>query len=226
MLTSRNSTGFFIKFMEFLLVFTILYGLLPLLLFLIKRNRLSPEVSLMLPFFCLVFIASLYEYIGTILMHLNVKYWFILYEFLVSIALFYFFYFLLKEINKSLFWFYIFLFSFVTINSILIWSGDNFFDICSYYNLLQTIFILTFSIIWIKRVFNNLELESFISSSTFYFISGLILYYSGTVFLFLLSNLIFKMDKTNFQDYWMLNIILNLVLRTLLILGIWKGQMR
>lgn len=212
--------------MEFILVFTILYGLIPMLLFLSKRKKLNQDVSFMLPYFCLVFIASLYEYIGSILMHLNVKYWFVLYEFLISIALFYFFYFLLNEINKILFYFYFLLFVFITINAFVIWNGDNFFDISSYYNLLQTIFIIHLSTLWIKKIFISLELESFTKSSTFYFISGLVLYYSGTVFLFLLSNLLFKMDKNNFEDYWMLNIILNLVLRTLLIIGIWKGQVK
>jgi hypothetical protein len=170
--------------------------------------------------------ASLYEYIGTVLLQLNVKYWFVVYEFLASFALFYFFYNLLNKSSKMLFYLYIFLFVYVTVNGILIWNGTNFFAISSYFNLLQTFFVLTFSVIWIKKMFISLELDSFTSSSTFYFISGLILYYSGTVFLFLSGNLIFKMDHNSFHDYWLLNIILNLALRTLLIIGIWKGQVK
>jgi len=212
--------------MKYILIFTILYGLLPMLLFLFKRQKLNPEAKFMFPYILLVFIASLYEFFGTVLLHLNVKYWFVVYEFLASFALFYFFYTLLKKSSKTLFYLYIFLFVFVTINAAVIWTGHNFFDISSYFNLLQTFFILTFSVIWIKRMFISLELESFTSSSTFYFISGLILYYSGTVFLFLMGNLIFKMDRNSFQDYWLLNIILNLALRTLLIIGIWKGQVK
>lgn len=212
--------------MKFILIFTILYGLLPLILFFLKRKKLASEVKFMLPYICLVFFASFYEFIGTILLQLNVKYWFVFYDFIASIALFYFFYFLLNGISKILFYFYIFLFVFISFNAFIIWNGDNFIVISSYYNLLQTIFILNFSVLWIKKIFVGLELESFTSSATFYFISGLVLYYCGTVFLFLLSNLILKMDKTTFQDYWMLNIILNLVLRTLLIIGIWKGQVK
>ena len=217
---------FYLHFMRYILIFTILYGLLPLIVFLFKKKNLNDEVTSMFPYIFFVFIASLYEYIGTILLELNVKYWFVIYEFLISLALFYFFYDLFKGTKKKIFYFFIFVFVFITVNVFIIWDGNNFFDISSYYNLLQTIFILNFSVLWIKKIFVSLELESFTSSSTFYFISGLVLYYCGTVFLFLLSNLILKMDKTTFQDYWMLNIILNLVLRTLLIIGIWKGQVK
>lgn len=203
-----------------------MYGILPILIFSFKKEKLSKEAILILPFIFVVFIASLYEFFGTVVLKLNVEYWFIFYNFLVFFTLLYFFYFLLKEISKFFFIFFIFLFVCLSIYSLFKWNGENFIVISSYYNLLQTIFILTFSIFWIKRIFINLELDSFTKSSTFYFISGLILYYSGTVFLFLLSNLIFKMDKSTFQDYWMLNIILNWVLRTLLIIGIWKGQVK
>lgn len=180
----------------------------------------------MLPYIVLVFIASIYEYAGTILLQINVKYWFVLYEFLVCLALFYYYYKLLNKVNKRLFYFFIILFLFISLNNIIVWDGENFNVLASYYNLLQTIFIITFSVQWIKGMFTSLKVESFTESSVFYFVSGLILYYSGTVFLFLMSNLIFKMDKSSFQEYWMLNIILNLALRTLLLIGIWKGRVK
>lgn len=202
-------------------VFSILYGLLPLLFFFLIKRKVHEEVYFILPFLYVVFIAGLYEFICTILFGLNVKYWFIIYNFLSFATLVYFY--LLKKQFRILHIIFSILFISITTISFSFYSCDNFIQISSYYKILQTVMILTFSVLWIKRVFLDLELRSLLESSTFYFISGLLLYYSGTVFLFLLSNMIFKMDKSSFQDYWMLNVVLNLVLRTLLIIGIWKG---
>lgn len=216
----------FLKFYMTLQIFSILYGLLPLLFFFLIKRKVHEEVYFILPFLYVVFIAGLYEFICTILLGLNVKYWFIIYNFLSFTTLLYFYFYLLKKQFRVIYIIFSVLFILITTISFSFYSCDNFIQISSYYKILQTIMILTFSVLWIKRVFLDLELSSLSESSTFYFISGLLLYYSGTVFLFLLSNMIFKMDKSTFQDYWMLNVVLNLVLRTLLIIGIWKGRVK
>jgi len=200
--------------------FVILYGVIPLLLLKIKKIKIPPIE----PFVWVVFIASLYEFFGTIILKLNSEYWFICYKILAFITIHYFFYKLLEGNYRNLFMLFIFSFLLLMTYCFCEWKQSAFFDISAYFNSLQTIVVLIFSLLWIVRVFTNLELDSFTNSPIFYFVSGLILYYSGTVFLFLLSSFIFKMDKSNFQSFWMLNIFLNLVLRTLLIVGIWKGR--
>lgn len=205
--------------MESITIFVILYGILPsifLKIFKLQFNAIKP-------FVWVVLVASLYEFIGTFILKLNSEYWFIIYKILAFISIHYFFYKILYPSYNLFFRLFILLFLLLSVYCFYNWVVLNFFDVNAYYNFLQTIVVLFFSVLWFIRVFNNLEVESLLSSSTFYFISGLLLYYSGTVFLFLLSNMIFKMDKSSFQDYWMLNVVLNLVLRTLLILGIWKG---
>jgi hypothetical protein len=206
--------------MQEITIFTILYGIVPLLLYKIKNFTIKPIE----PFIWVIFIASLYEFLGTFVFKLNSEYWFICYMTLAFFSIHWFFYKLLNTNYFKIFTLFIILFLVLSFYSFYEWDKLNYLDIIAYFNSLQTVVVLFFSILWIVRVFTNLELDSFTNSSMFYFVSGLILYYSGTVFLFLLSSFIFKMDKSNFQSFWMLNIFLNLVLRTLLIVGIWKGR--
>jgi hypothetical protein len=200
----------------------ILYGIFPILFSLIFKVN----IKAIRPFLLVVFFSSLYEFFGTFIFELNSKYWFICYKILAFCSLHYFFYKLLNSDYKIIFVLFVTFFLTILFYSLFEWDQLNYLDVNSYFNTLQTIIVLVFSILWIVRFFSKLEIASFTQSPFFYFISGLILYYSGTIFLFLLSSYIFKNDKANFQSYWMLNIIFNLVLRTLLIVGIWNGRVK
>lgn len=208
--------------MKEITVFAVLYGVLPLLIYKIKNISLKPVE----PFIWVVFIASLYEFFGTYILKFNATYWLQVYKILAFVSIHYFFYKLLKSKYLLLFKFFIVAFLMLQLFCFLKRDSIDFLDINAYFNLLQTIIVIVFSVLWFRSIFLNLELDSFTKSPMFYFVSGLILYYSGTVFLFLLSNFIFTMDKSNFQSFWMLNIFLNFVLRTLLIIGVWKGKVK
>lgn len=84
--------------------------------------------------------------------------------------------------------------------------------------------ILTFSALWFKDVFEKLEIRNLLQSPSFYFVSGLILYYCSTFFLFLMHDLLYGADKSKAEEIWLLNIIFNLLLRSLLIIGVWKAR--
>ena len=205
-----------------ILIFTILYGLVPFLLLLFNNKRIQNKA--IMPFTFVVFIASVYEFVGSILCKINVEYWFFIYVLLTFLSIHYFLYYLLGGELKKIFvlvavffliffvvlLFYTFSWSFLVINSFL--------------NAYQTLIILFFSIIWVKRIFQEFEIDNFLNCSDFYYVSGLLIYYCGTVFLFLSASYIYAEDHSNFQYYWLLNIILNFVLRTLLIVGIWKAR--
>lgn len=209
-----------------LLLFTICYGFLPLLLFFSLRKKMTSDTFLFLPFLALVFIASLYELIGTILLQYKVKYWFTLYDFLVFAALYHFYYTILKGQFRRLFFLFAIAFIAITFFISLYHSFDDVLIYSSYYKGYQTIFILTFSLLWFRKIFTDVMLISLKNEPAYYFISGLILYYCGTFFLFLLSNFMYVNDQRAFHDYWILNIILNLVLRTLLIVTVWKARLK
>jgi hypothetical protein len=148
----------------------------------------------------------------------------VIYEILSFLTIFYFFFQVLQKKFAKLFlaflvgfvilWFFLFL-NF-NIKDLLI--------INSYSHTFITVFILFFTIIWFRKLILDAYIENLLQNSTFYFISGLILYHCGTLFLFLLSNYIYKADSNLLHSYWMINILLNFVLRTLLIVGIWKAK--
>jgi len=58
----------------------------------------------------------------------------------------------------------------------------------------------------------------------FYFRFDFVLFWK--LFSFLMTELIYETNNNLFQYYWLLNIILNLVLRSLLIIGIWKARVK
>lgn len=182
------------------------------------------NIKHVIPFVIVVFIASLYEFIGSILLGQNVELWFLIYDILVFFSIHYFFYKLLNKKYRALFFILILLlFIFYCILTLGPWTF-SYLEISSFFNVYQTLIILLFSILWFKRIFQEFEIDNLLDSPTFYFISGLLIYYSGSVVLFLLANSIYASDQSKFQYYWLLNVILNFVLRTLLIVGIWKAR--
>jgi hypothetical protein len=208
--------------MIYVVLFTILYGLIPFILLAFNAN--CKGIKHVYPFVFVVFIASLYEFIGSIVLGINVELWFLFYDVLVFFSIHYFFYNLLNRKYTNLF--LVFIILFLVLYCILrfgLWLF-NYLQISSFVNVYQTLIILFFSIVWFKRIFQEYEIDNLLNSPTFYFISGLLIYYCGTVVLFLSASYIYATDQSNFQYYWLLNIILNFVLRTLLIVGIWKAR--
>lgn len=205
-----------------ILIFTVLYGLSPFLLYLFIDKK--KKIKSILPFTVVVFIASLYEFVGSILFKINVEYWFLIYGFLAFFSIHFFLYDLIRGQLKKVFIVLALLFLVFFIIANYYRFSWSFLVISSFFNVYQTLIILLFSIVWFKRIFQELEVDNLLVSPNFYFISGLLLYYCGSVFLFLLSSYIYAVDESNFRYYWLLNIILNFVLRTLLIVGIWKAQ--
>ena len=210
--------------MNAVLIFTILYGIIPFVYYSLTKDR--NLLKSIYPFLIIVFIASIYEFIYPILFKTSIKYWFLVYKSLAFISLHYFYFFELDKKHKLLFVFFIIVFLVFVILTFSVWNNIFYMEVSSYFNALQTIIVLTFSTLWFVKSFKELEMKSLLESPVFFIIAGLIISYCGTVFLFLLAELLYKIDKSSFQEYWMLNIILNLLLRTLLIFGIWKAQAR
>lgn len=212
--------------MIYIISFTILYGLFPFLYFLFFKKKLSHEIKAFIPFLILVFISSIYEFIFTTLLRCNVSIWFITYSIVSFFTIFYFFNEIIIKNNTIIKVFTLCFFFLLLLILFLLFNKEDFFKISSWIDTYATIFIFIFSVIWFKDVFQKLEYESLWNSPYFYVVSGLILYYFGNLFLFLMAELMYKNNNYSFQYYWLLNIILNLVLRTLLIVGIWKARVK
>ncbi len=212
--------------MIYIISFTILYGLFPFLYFLFFKKKLSHEIKAFIPFLIIVFISSIYEFIFTTLLHFNVSIWFIIYSIASFFTVFYFFNEIIIKNNTIIKVFTLCFFFLLLLILFLLFNKEDFFKISSWIDTYTTIFIFIFSVKWFKEVFQKLKYESLWNSPYFYVVSGLILYYFGNLFLFLMAELMYKNNNYSFQYYWLLNIILNLVLRTLLIVGIWKARVK
>lgn len=207
-----------------LLIATILIGFFPLALVYLLQIQKAESVVPVVPFLMLVFFASLYELIGSYYLAIDVKYWFAVYNLFVFLVLHYFYYSLLHQKFKILFYGFTLVFLVLSFYLFIQYDLSEVFVFSSYFHVLQTIIILTFSALWFKDVFEKLEISNLLQSPSFYFVSGLILYYCSTVFLFLMHDLLYGADKSKAEEIWLLNIIFNLLLRSLLIIGVWKAR--
>lgn len=209
-----------------LVLFTVCYGLVPFLLFFLWKNKISNKSTIFYPFTLLVFVASLYELIGSIILKIPVKYWFTVYNFLIFAVVFQFFYILMRQRFKVLFISFLLLFLLMTIYISLHYGFEDVLEFNPLFKGFQTLFILTFSILWFKSLFSDMISDSLLDEPAFYLVSGLIIYYCGTLSLFLLGNLMYTIDEDAFHDFWIINVILNIILRTLLIITLWKARLK
>lgn len=92
-----------------------------------------------------------------------------------------------------------------------------------YLSLIEFLYVIPFSLFWFVSVFKRTEEDSLLKLPFFYFIVGLLVYFSGTIFLFLFSEEIIQ-EGLSLYEYWVVNLILVLFFRILLIVSIWKGR--
>ena len=210
----------------FLLYFVIIFGIIPLLYYFIAKSKNTRELKPIIPFITLTFVSSVYEFFGTLVLEWNVSYWFVFFEVLAFLCIYYFYFEILQKQFLKLFLLALFLFLGFCLYLSLNFKIEDFFIITSYIDIFLTMFILFFTIIWFRKLIIDAYIENLLDNSAFYFISGFVLYYCGTLFLFLLSNHLYKLDSSTFQSYWLLNILLNFVLRTLLLVGLWMARTR
>ncbi|WP_333809337.1 hypothetical protein [Flavobacterium sp.] len=187
---------------------------------------MNKEIFFIEPFIMLVFFGSIYELVGSLYFKWKVNYWFITYNLLSYATIFYFYFKILNSKYKYLFLFFGLGILFLFLSIAIKYTIDDFFLFNYQFKLIQTIFILVFSFLWFRQVFKQLKVVSLIENSIFFIISGLILYYCGTFFLFLVANHVYLINKSLLSDYWFINLIFNIVLDTFLIISIWKARMR
>ena len=166
----------------FLLYFVIIFGITPLLYNFIARSKNARELKPIIPFITLTFVSSLYELFGSLIFGWNVSYWFVFFEILAFLCIYYFYFEILQKEFLKLFLLALFLFLgfcfYLSLNFII----KDFFIVSSYLNTFTTLFILFFTIIWFRRLILDANIENLLENSTFYFISGFILYYFGTLY--------------------------------------------
>ena len=201
-------------------------GFLPLPFFLILKKELNDQTKLILPFLVLTFFSSFYELVFTTFLLVDAAVWFKVYSFLAFFVLMHYFYKLLKGRYPFLYCFFgiVYLASF----GLIVSEGkiDNFLDGDSYLQVVESVFAIMAIVLWMKNIFISQGTKSLLKSPQFYFISGLLFYFSGTFFLFLLGDVILKEGNDEFLANWIFNYIFNLILNIFLLVGIWKGKVK
>lgn len=186
----------------------------------LKNNKLrSVEIFSVFPFVVLLALSSLYEFVFSYLLEIKPNYWFRFYLILEFFTLAYF-YLSILHARKRIILFstvYILLYGYFLIH----WNLEVSYQQDSYLSLVEFLMVFLFSITWFRSLFKSNQLIKLTQSSLFYFVTGFFLYFSGTLFLFLMSNLLFKKESIDSPDFWRLNVVLSFVLRILLIIGIW-----
>lgn len=192
-------------------------GVIPLLLMFIKGNAFKFKRAGN-PFIWLTAIATLYEFIGTILLEIASNYWFQLYILLEFMALYYFY----SKLFRPQFniFFKSALLIFIISYTVSCFPAGYFIG-SSITRTMTPLFVLTGSTLWVRKLFIEMRVPNLWKNAEFYFVSGFLLYYTSTFFFFLLSDSIFNL-KSNFYDYWLVNIIAALIFRILLSIGTWQ----
>lgn len=206
----------------FLFYTALILGIIPILMVIFNSSKFKKKRNPILPYLVVVFIASFYEYFGTYLLEINSTNWFITYKTLAISSLQYFFYHILNKKYKILFLAFNIIFIGTFIYNLPNLNDETFLDINGYLNAIITTLVITFSILWFKQ-FEWKSIQSNTKQNpNVYFITGLLFMYSGTLFLHLYANNLYLTNRDLFFTSWMLNLLLNCVNRTLLIIGVWK----
>ncbi|ESU28700.1 hypothetical protein FLJC2902T_12910 [Flavobacterium limnosediminis JC2902] len=211
-----------------LIILVNVLGFIPLIYLLISKNQINSSLKVLYPYLILVAFASFYELTGSLVFKVSVKYWFRIYLLLEFIVIYFFFKQVLNGKYGKLFVLFGLMYLILFLGLLFFWNSASISNLTadSYLSTLETIFVYVFSFLWFKDLFEKMTVSSLWNSSYFYFISGMILYFSGTLFLFLLGNLIHVNSHFSFKDFWMLNIIFNIIFRLILIVTVWKGRVK
>ena len=177
------------------------------------------------PFIWLTFLATLYEGQVLLFSKINLTYWSEIYSLAEFVSVFYFYFKLFQPRFKVIFRL---IFIFLIIN-----YGISFYCLEEYSVFIAkavnriplTFLVLLGSYWWVRDLFKNEEVQNLWQNPTFYFMSAFYIYYLVTMPLFLMGSIIFT-TNLYFYDFAIINVIATLILRTLLIIGVWKMNLR
>lgn len=204
----------------------IIIGLVPVcfLLFRSLRRGFEIEMTAIKPFLWLLFFGSIYEFIFTFVLLVNTAYWFTLYILLEFLGLYYFFrkLFLGKYSGLLIFFLISYTLAWVTV-CYFFWEKESHLKIESYFTVAETLFVYIFSVLWFNELFRKAEIISLWKTPVFYFICGFLLYFLGSLFMFLLISDIFKTNPNLILKYWIVSLIFALMMKVLICVGIWKA---
>lgn len=206
----------------YLTIIVILFSiiLLPFFQFSKRKNSVLNSNNLILLFF----IGGIYELIFTMLLGYDSQIWFKIYSYLEFLTLLLFFRKLIG-ITQSVFYFIIILYSIIyTFLAVMFFNKININMFELFIPIANCLLVFTGSTRWTIQQFEKLETSSLLHFPVFYILSGMILYYSGTFFIFGLET-IFRYTKSPVLLYfWYINLLLLFIYRLSFYIAIWKAK--
>jgi hypothetical protein len=170
------------------------------------------------------FIGGIYELIFTMLLGYDSQIWFKIYPFLEFIALLYFFRKLIG-LSQSVFYIIIGIYSVLFIYMYYLYH----FKISStalelFIPITHCLLVFTGSTKWTIQQFEKLETSSLLHFPVSYILSGMILYYSGTFFIFGLETIFRYTKSPTLLYFWYINLLLLFIYRLSFYIAIWKAK--
>lgn len=197
-------------------------GIVPFIQLLLQKNDYSQTLFIK-PFVWLVFLSSIYEFTA-FNFNWNSAYWFRFYTLFDFLFIFYFYYNTLEKRYAKYFTLSITSFLVLYTYLLFIWDVDQSTKTEFYLTTFESFFVVISSVLWFITIFVEMKEDSLLNTPNYYFIAGFVAYFTGTFFLYMLSDFMMKFMISEILTYWNLIIIFNIILRTLLITGIWKAQ--
>lgn len=206
--------------MYYIFLYTALFTrILPLLVLFFKKGAFAFKEPIA-PFIWLIFLATLYEGIGTIVLKIDSSYWNKIYSLLEILTVFYFYFKLFQPRFKTTFLLFFALLS-ATYGISFYWISSSSLITVAINMIPLSFFVLLGSFWWVRDLFRSDEIQNLWQNPTFYFVSAFYIYYLVTMPLFLMGSFIFN-SNLYFYDFAIVNILATLILRILLTIGVWK----
>ncbi len=205
----------------------IVYFLLSLSFGLLLYFYLNKQLLYNLNIYYLVLLfglGALSELSFSIILNFDSQYWFKIYSYLEFLTLLLFFRKLIG-ITQSVFYFIIILYSIIyAFLAVMFFNKININLFELFIPIANCLLVFTGSTKWTIQQFEKLETSSLLHFPVFYILSGMILYYSGTFFIFGLET-IFRFTKSPVLLYfWYINLLLLFIYRLSFYIAIWKAK--
>ena len=125
---------------------------------------------------------------------------------------------------QKYFWVFIGLFLVLIIGNTIFLQGI--FEFNSYAKTGVQVVLITYSVLYFYNLSNEVDLTNPYQKSLRLINSALLIYFSGSLFIFMFSNYLTKHKIDIHHGFWAFNAFLNLVFQILVLVGIWRVTFR
>lgn len=89
---------------------------------------------------------------------------------------------------------------------------------------IESLIFITYSLITLYYILHDTEYTDILSTSKFWVISAVLLYFGGSVFVFISTNYIAKLSREMFDLIWAIHAFAVIIFCSVLSIGLWKAK--